>query len=44
MLKTSLIYDKITNILSIPLNSTKNIEGTTAKVLGIKVNTVKIEA
>ncbi len=44
MLKTSYIYDKITNILSVPRNNTKNIEGTTAKVLGIKVNIVKIEA
>jgi len=37
-------YNDITNILSILYNEGKNVEGTTAKILGIKINTIKIEA
>jgi len=44
VLETSLIYDEITDILGVPRNNTKNVEGTTAEVLGIKVDTVKMEA
>ncbi len=37
-------YNDITNILSVLRNEGKNVEGTTAKVLGIKIDTIKIEA
>jgi len=37
-------YNNVTNILSVLRNEGKNIEGTTAKILGIKINTIKIEA
>ena len=37
-------YNNVTNILSVLYNEGENVKGTTAKILGIKIDTIKIEA
>jgi len=44
LLSTSLLYDEITDILGVPRNESKNVEGTTAEILGIEIDTIRMEA